>query len=292
MRPGCRLLLLLCLLAATGCRNVQHIDQELLESELRTREFAYRDLLDDFKKTESYNESLQREVEALRKGNKISPEHAAATFGLKRISLGRGTGGYDDDQVPGDEGVYVVLETRDSEDHVIKVPGTVKIDALEINNAGLKLPLCQWDIDENKLRAAWKPGLFSQGYSLQLPWKAFPGTDHVRIVARFTTTDGRTYEADRDIKVRLAAGAVKPKLPPMIEEMPMPKPVMPSLDPGLFPTPPIPGTTPAATTIQKTGFQSAVVRNIILGRPEPEIAPGVQLLGIHGETVPDLSAGR
>src|SRR5262245_14158455 len=90
-------------LLSCGCRN----NQELVENDLRARDLQYREALDELLKSEGRTEALQRENEALRKGSKITPEQAALTYGLKRITLGRGTHGYDEDGLPGDEALQV-----------------------------------------------------------------------------------------------------------------------------------------------------------------------------------------
>src|SRR5687767_15118264 len=105
MKAGCRssfFLLALVLLsspAVSGCKK----NNDLLENELRARDIQYREALDELGKAELRNDSLYRENEALRKGSKLTPEQAAQTFGLRRIVLGRGTGGTDEDGLPGDE---------------------------------------------------------------------------------------------------------------------------------------------------------------------------------------------
>ena len=50
-------------LVLTGCRN-----RDVVESELRARDFQYRDLLDEMKKSEFHNQALQCEIEAIRRG--------------------------------------------------------------------------------------------------------------------------------------------------------------------------------------------------------------------------------
>jgi hypothetical protein len=209
-------------LLATGCRN----RSDLVESDNRTKSMLLQDALEQQRSAEARVAALQAENDALRKGAKITPEQAAATYGLKRIVLGRGTGGYDHDNIPGDELLQVVVEPRDTDDHTIKSPGTLQISALEITPQGLKVPLCTWDISAEKLRASWKQGLFSTGYTLTMPWKILPAVENVRIVVRFVTPDQRVYEADKDIKVRLVPGAAE-KRPQM----------MPDLQPNLCPTP-------------------------------------------------------
>src|SRR6516164_5925064 len=99
-RPVAMLLGSTLLIASLGCRN-----KDLVEAELRTRDNDVRELRADLAQAELQNEALLRELGALRQGavSKISPEFAAQTYTLKQITLGRGTGGYDDDHFPGDE---------------------------------------------------------------------------------------------------------------------------------------------------------------------------------------------
>ncbi|MBI3406993.1 MAG: hypothetical protein HY040_01370 [Planctomycetes bacterium] len=215
MRAGCRRVLIgLVLLALAGCRN-----KDLVENELRAKDSHFREAVEELGKAESRNGALMREIEALRKGAPITPEQAAQTFGLKRIVLGRGTGGYDNDGLPGDEALQVVIEPRDQDDHTIKTPGTLQILVLEIANQGIKTPLDSWTIDSTKLQKSWKQGLLSTGYNLILPWTNFPRTESLRVIARLVLTDGRVFEADKDIKVRLVPGAPRrmdgmPECPP------------------------------------------------------------------------------
>ncbi len=194
MKAGGRIrfaIVALLLLVPAGCRSR---NQDLLENELRHREGLYREALDEQRKAECRIDSLQREVETLRQGGpKIPPEQAALAGGVKRITLGRSTGGFDKDNCPGDELLQVIVEPRDCDDHVIKAPGQLQVFALEITPQGLKLPLSSWDISPEQLRSSWKPGLLSTGYTLNLPWQNFPHTDTVRVVVRLIVADGRTY---------------------------------------------------------------------------------------------------
>ncbi|MBI1832088.1 MAG: hypothetical protein HYR84_11630 [Planctomycetes bacterium] len=258
--PGAWILLFLpVLLASAGCRN----KTDVLEIELRTREHLYRDLLDDHKRSEARITALQMEVDALRKGGKITPEQAASTYGLKRIVLGRSTGGVDNDGVPGDEALQVVVEPRDYDDHSIKAPGVLQIIVMETTPQGVKTPLSAWDISGDALRQSWKQGLLSTGYTLTLPWKQFPVHEQLRVVVRFVTPDQRVFEADRDIKVRLVPGAGMKRM-----EAPKEMPMMPAppaeTGPALVPTG---RTTPAPHTAQWRPVE--LDRPVTIGRPTP-----------------------
>lgn len=263
MRAGGRFAFWVALLALApaGCRNT-----DLVETELRTRDQQYRQALDDLGKLESYNDALQRELAALRQGHAPLPEHAAPTFGLKRIALGRGTGGYDNDGLPGDEALQLIVEPRDGDDHTVKAPGTLIVNVLTVTPQGLKKPLCWWRFGPEQLRTSWKQGLLSTGYTLMLPWTVFPATESVRVVVQFRTADGRVFEADKDLKVRVVPGAPRlhdgpPLLPP---PTPLPAGPVPS-EP--FPVPVFP--PPVQETI--TRWAPAPLRQAVgIGAPEPQ----------------------
>src|SRR5262249_15149152 len=156
-----------------------------------------------------------RELSSIRHGtaSKITPELASQTYTLKQISLGRGTGGFDDDHCPGDEALQVVVEPKDCDDHTIKAPGTLHVEALEIRCEGIKTPLCSWDVLPPQLRRLWRSGLLSTGYFVVLPWKNWPASEKIRVVAHFVLADGRVFEAEKDVTIRLTPPAYR-KSPP------------------------------------------------------------------------------
>lgn len=260
MRAGRRALvhLLACLaLALPACRNT-----EPLENELRTRDIQYRELLDEMARLEGRTQSLERQLAHQRRaGPKSAGEEAARWYGLKRIVLGRSTGGYDNDNLPGDEALQIVLETRDADDRPAKVTGILQITALEVNFLGRKKAIGTWDITPPQLQATWKQGLLSSGYHLILPWRKLPQHEHLRIEARFTLGEGLVYETDMDVKVRLVPGArSNPPIMPPPGILPMPAPLP-------FPE----TTTPSPSGVQPAGnWQPAPINQAIgLGRPEP-----------------------
>ena len=244
-----------------GCRG----NSDLVEAELRTRDFQLHTLRDQLGRLESYNDALQREVKSLRDGSAwLSPEVAAQTFPLRNIVLGRPTGGLDEDGQPGDEALQVLVEPRDAEGHLLKVPGTLLVVAQEILPEGMKKPLSTWEVSGEELRRSWRAGLITTGYSLVLPWKAWPCADKVRVIARLILTDGRASEAEKDVTVRVAPDAqrkVVPPAAPFVPPAPRPAPG-PEVPP---PIPPVPGAQPAAHW-QKTK-RVPLSDGVQLGRP-------------------------
>src|SRR5205809_93267 len=98
MQARCRAAFLLfflpLLLLPAGCRSNK---SGKLEGELRTREQMYREALEEQRRMEANNIALRNEVEALRQKGKTIPEQPVSSFGVKRIVLGRATGGVDQD---------------------------------------------------------------------------------------------------------------------------------------------------------------------------------------------------
>lgn len=204
MKAGCRLRLILfgLLLLSAGCK---HKDQ--LEAELRSRDIQYRELLDDFDRIHHHNYALEHELGALRQGVggvPIPPEAAAHIFTVQKITLGKMTGGQDIDGCYGDDGLLVVVEPRDCEDQTLKAPGALHVMALEINSQGIKTPIGAWDVAPDQLRKSWKSGWISNGYAVTLPLQGVPASEKVRVLARLVMPDGRAFEADKDVKIRLA----------------------------------------------------------------------------------------
>jgi hypothetical protein len=233
--------LLLGALLLPGCRS----HTELLESELRAKERDLRELREEMGRLEGHNEALQRELATGYQGSwRLNPEVASHTSSLRRISLGRGTGGYDQDHQLGDEALQIVLEPRDSEDHVIKAPGTLYVTALEINTEGIKTPFASWTVPPDQLRKSWKSGFFTVGYVLVLPWQTPPHQEQVRVVVRLETPDGRQFETDRDVRVVLRPEILRersplPFSPSPVTPLPPPRKLdIPPQDPGpSLPTP-------------------------------------------------------
>jgi hypothetical protein len=206
----------LALLAASGCRSACRTDR--LESELRTRETDLREAREELERSQAFNRALQTEVEALRGGSCLPPgsaEHAPfPVYPVRAIVLGRQTGGYDTGHCPGDDALQVILEPRDPDGQAIKAPGSLVVQVLEINAEGLKRPLSTWQIAPEQLRRTWRNGLLASGYQLVLPWKIWPSTEKLRIVTQFRLADGRTFEADKDVTIRLTPVARRPPPPP------------------------------------------------------------------------------
>jgi hypothetical protein len=226
-----------CCLLPAACKPNKRYD--LIEAELRTRERELEQTRAALEQARNLNRAYVQQSQ-LTSGSGPQPPNPATPVYLpvKEIVLGRGTGGVDEDGVPGDDGLMVVVVPRDEDGAAVKVPAKVQIAAWEVTPAGLKNPIGTWEVPAEKVRPAWRSGFVSTGYFVAVPWQTYPGTEKVRIAVRLTTLDGRAFEADRDVLVKLGRPA-RTDPPPVVGMAPTP--AVPKREP-LFPDPVPPGT--------------------------------------------------
>jgi hypothetical protein len=207
-----------------------------MEAELRTRERELSDTRAQLEQAKNLNRAYGQQSP---NATPVSA-HAPAYIPVKEIALARGTGGVDEDGVPGDEGLMVVVVPKDEDATAVKVPARVDIAAWEITPAGLKNPIGTWSLPAEKVRPTWRSGFISTGYFVAVPWQTYPSQEKVRIAVRLTTLDGRAFEADKDIFVKLCQ---TPRLgPPGPPFTPIPSgPLGPRPREPLFPDPLPPG---------------------------------------------------
>jgi hypothetical protein len=246
-------------LAVVGCRQLSKVvgpkeKPDLLEAELRTREREILELRAENQQLKSLTDVYQRhhfpDPHAVIPGPVYGLTPASPTGGviLRDVSLGTGTGGRDDDGLPGDETLQVVIVPKDDDGTAVKVPARATVTAAEVTREGAKVPIGQWEVTAEQLKKTWRGGLLSSGYFVPLQWDRPPTTDKVRVTIRFVTADGRTYEADKDVTVKplpgLAprGGVVTPEMPPAGAVLPPPP--FPD-DSNLLPAPRVIDDSPA-----------------------------------------------
>jgi len=197
---------LMLLPACGGCRNC-----DAVEAELRIRELQTNELHAKLRQSELNNMVLQRELYEQRtivgpppgpNSWKLPPEVIGTSAGVQKITLGRLTGGHANAAGAGDDSLEVAVEPRDAGNRVIKAAGSLQVAAEEITPEGVKRPIGTWDLSPEQLAAKWRSGLFGSAYDVTLPWQQRPATEQVRVVVRFTV-EGRTFEAERDVRIRL-----------------------------------------------------------------------------------------
>jgi len=217
-----------------GCKPNKRYD--LIEAELRTRERELADTRTALEQSRNLNRAYAQHAT----GAEPAAPNAPTYVPVKEITLARGTGGVFGESASGDDGLMVVIVPRDEDGAAVKVPAKLEIAAWEITAAGLKSPIGNWAVPAEKVRPTWRSGFISTGYFVVVPWQTHPSTDRVRVLVRLTTLDGRVFEADKDIYVKLGAGAGVN--PPALQQTPVvPTPAPPRPREPLFPDPLSPG---------------------------------------------------
>ena len=232
------------LLAVTPACRLTGPDRryDLLEAELRTREREVAELRGEVARQGQLNQlfgqpsAARPDLPPCDPPGVFSSSGRVLTLPLKDVILAAGTGGVDEDNLPGDEYLQVVIAPRDDDGTVVKVPLRGTVRAYEVSTEGLKTPLGQWDVTPDQMRKSWKSGLLSSGYFVPLQWDRPPAADRLRLVARVATADGREFEADKEVRVR-------PLTPP--RPAPAPGPAWDTLPPpaATGPPPPLPPGT-------------------------------------------------
>jgi hypothetical protein len=237
-----------------SCRQINKVvgkndKQELLEAELRTRERELLDLRAENQHLRQLADIYQRQgyagVQSVVPGPVVEltgTSHAAGGVLIRELALGTGTGGRDDDGHPGDETLQVVIVPKDDDGTAVKVPGRATVSALDITREGVKVPIGKWEVTAEQLKKTWRGGFLSSGYFVPLQWDQAPTGERVRVTVRFTTADGRLYEADKDVQVKPLPG-LPPRsgtVVPVMPSQPMPPP-----DSTLLPIPRTVESTPA-----------------------------------------------
>lgn len=200
------------LLLVVGCAPSGRT--ELLEARLREQEDRLAETEAKLAEAKAANKVSLREVTALyrkldeHEKTALLPEEAAPLFRLEKIEFSKlMTGSLDRDGQPGDEMVSAVLLPLDAQGSLVKVPGQVELELVDLSQPEGSRQVGRWDFSSDVVADHWHNGLVSSGYSFQLPWQQTPASSNLILHARLTTVDGRTFETSREITVDVPSGA-------------------------------------------------------------------------------------
>jgi hypothetical protein len=128
---------------------------------------------------------------------------------VRRIAINRlMSGSHSYGSRPGDDGVRVVFTARDEYEHPILAPGAVSVVVVDPEVVGAESRVARWDFSAEETAAHFRPGTFAKGYHFDLIWPDHPPAhDRVKMYVRFSTPDGRNFEAQQTIHIASAADA-------------------------------------------------------------------------------------
>lgn len=140
----------------------------------------------------------------------VGPEQLPSDLHVTSIGLHRSSGGWNSDGAAGDEGVFILLEPRNARGQVVPTIGDVSLVLIDPAIVGEGGRYTRWDFTAQDAAATYRPAVAggSAGLHFELLWPDAPPThSRLKLFVRFTTEDGRRFQAEKDLKVDLGPAA-------------------------------------------------------------------------------------
>jgi hypothetical protein len=106
------------------------------------------------------------------------------------------------------DGLAVVFEPRDADEHLVQAVGDVSVAVYEPTTAvatdasGEGTCVARWDIPAAQAAGQFRRTSRARGIHLIQRWPGPPPAgEHVRVFVRMTTAEGRSFEADATVPV-------------------------------------------------------------------------------------------
>jgi hypothetical protein len=112
------------------------------------------------------------------------------------------TGGFSTSGKSGDNGVIVVLETRDAKGRRLEAPGDVSVVLLDPTKSGAQARIARWDFAAGETSKLFRGTGVSRGMYIECPWPENPPQNNrLHLFVRYVTRDGRKLQADQPIEI-------------------------------------------------------------------------------------------
>ncbi len=207
-RPWLCLLVVATLSVATlaGCAGTK--ERDVLESRLRHQEDMLASYQAQIDRAKTELDIARRESASLRQQlasgeDEVAPtEHVDASFratGLEFSTLM--TGGTNINSSPGDDGLTVVLLPKDPDGAVVKVAGTIEIEAFDLARSEGAQRIGHWTYDAGESHEYWHQGVIQSGYQFELPWQEIPQAEKILLHGRLVAIDGRQFDTTHTVSI-------------------------------------------------------------------------------------------
>ena len=208
-RPGRLLTAVAAACALSGCLGARG-DIEAVEAQLRQQQDRADQYVRELSQVRQELNVARQEADLLRRqmadtgGQALPAEFTESLFRVQRLQFnGLMSGGRDRDGQPGDDVLVAVLTPVDEHGDLVKLPGAIELEALDLTLPEGERQIGKWTFDATQSRELWKSGLFSAGYQVEVPWQR-PPSKELLLHAKLTTADGRQFDATQPVKVKLA----------------------------------------------------------------------------------------
>jgi len=127
-----------------------------------------------------------------------------------QIELDRLTGGYDEDGLPGDDGVVAYVKPIDADGDVIKAAGSLVMEVFDLANPPAQSLVAHAELDLDNTRKAWHGWLWTNHFTIKCPWpppaRKPPAHRDLTVRVQFTGyVTGKTFTAQTTCTVKLPA---------------------------------------------------------------------------------------
>ncbi len=196
----------LLVLVFVGCAGTK--ERDILESRLRHQEDMLTSYQAQIDRVKTELDIARRESASLREQlasgeMPVAPaEHISTGFRVTELAFSTlMTGGTNINSSPGDDGLTVVLLPRDPDGQVVKVAGTIEIEAFDLSRPEGDQRIGHWQYDSSESHQHWHQGVIQPGYQFQLPWQEQPRAEKILLHGRLTSIDGRQYDATHTVSI-------------------------------------------------------------------------------------------
>jgi hypothetical protein len=122
---------------------------------------------------------------------------------VTQISLNRKlTGGRNADDLPGDDGVTVVVEPLDAAGQLLEVPGEISVVVLDPAQEGEAARVARWDFTAEEAAEHLKRTPLGDGLHFDLRWPhGAPVNRMLNLYVRYKTPEGKQLQVEKQIEV-------------------------------------------------------------------------------------------
>jgi hypothetical protein len=216
-------------------------DVSLLEEELRQKEDMIADLDAQVVKMRQELAASQVEMNSLREQMAgtdagLVAEQAATLAKAEKITFHRLlTSGLNQDDLPGDERLSVLITPLDAEGELIKLPSRIELSLYDHSLPEAQQKIGHWAFSTDEAKDAWHKGFTASGFLFELPWQTPPKSGKLTLHGRLTAPDGRQFDTTSQVAVRLpnavnTADAHRPLAQPITQTVGTAGKVLPDIE--------------------------------------------------------------
>lgn len=181
---------------------------ELLQARLREQETVLSQYETELTRVRSQLAVAQREQAILRNRIASSGEPAPAMEATQAIAAADGlkfntwlTAGRNQDSSPGDERFHAIVYPHDASGDLVKVVGTLKLEAIDLSLPEGERSLGKWEFTPDEALELWHSGFLSAGFRFDYEWDKPPQGKEIILRASLETPDGRQLAANHSMKI-------------------------------------------------------------------------------------------